>query len=256
VKIILAYTGPSEREQDARDLLHDAGIKLDSRRAYQLTLGKDPADLDLRLSRGLPAIAAKSTKGDLVYADYEPPEYNHPKEFDSDIASATIHALNATKLGIPSDRKVSVYGFPYNRWWHAHTTQTALFGFRYTHRQTPMGWFGPQFYQPYNINDKNGINNLHRILQIKNVCNWCDPSVPVIPFIQPVIRHKDNDYAEMTDETISDVWSSLAWAGIEEVVWWFEGGRDGQLIEGHRERIKRQAPIIEEALASVVPENE
>lgn len=259
MNILMAYTdayalhdpdGYEGRKAAARQQFADAGLRLDTREVHQLTCGHDPDQANARLKKEIVRAKDRGKPEDLHYVDYEPPGYTHESRYQPDVVTDTAGLLHDAKASL---NNVSVYGIPSSRWYHAHISRPGIYGFLKTHQQCPPDWYGPQFYQPYNIEDKAGTNNLHRILQTKNVCHLVSSSVPVIPFVQPVIRHRDHDYQEMSDATALDMWSALMWAGIRSVVWWYESGGQGQLVDAHAGRIQRHAEIIKTAQESVIP---
>lgn len=261
MKIILAFTdayrldpaGRSEREEEARQQFADAGIELDSRRCHQITAGKNKDEAANRLEQSLRVPVETWRDGDLAYSDYEPDNYSLFRSYDEKMVALHAELIDGVKQAVPDTQNVSVYGLPYSRWWSNFSTQQAMFGLARLHQKTPLGWFGPQFYQGYNLGDKPGLDNLKRALTMRNICAMIDPAVPIYPFVQPVIRNPINDYAELSDETIFDSWQALAWAGINTVTWWYESGPEGQTVAGHADRIKRHAPIINEAVQSTLP---
>lgn len=261
MRITLSYSdaykldpaGRTDREYAARELFTDAGIKLDQSRCWMVWAGNDPALAKDRVRQSLRDIVPEWQDGDLAYIDHEPDNYNLSKKFDHSVANTQRELIDAAKFALPGDNNVSIYGYPYSRWHTPWSTPQAVYGANYLHKSTKLGWFGPQFYQPYNAGDKNGIDNLKRALTMKNVCESISPTTPMIPFVQPVIRHPDHDYQRMTDETIFDMWSSLAWAGVRRVVWWYESGAHGQLHDIHKTEIKRHAEIMQDAIASAFP---
>lgn len=261
MRIILSFSdayqlgpaGRDEREYTARQQFADAGVKLDTRSCHMVWAGNDPALTRTRTRDSLADIVNRWRDGDLAYTDHEPDNFSMHKQFKQEIVNDHVEIVNASKFALPGDNNVSVYGMPYSRWWGEWSTPQAFYGLSVLHKSTKLGWFGPQFYQPYNLGDKNGIDNLKRVLTIKNTCRMIDASVPVYPFVQPVLRHPQQDYREMDDDTIFDMWASLAWAGIDTVIWWYESGPRGQLMDGHADRIARHASIMQDAIASAFP---
>lgn len=245
--------GRDKREAAAREQFSDAGLKLDKSRCHMVWAGNDEGPARERVRESLRNVVARWQDGDLAYVDHEPDNYSLSAKFEHSIVNTHAELINAAKFAIPGDNNVSVYGFPHSMWWSPWSTPEAVYGTKFLHQKTKLGWFGPQFYQPYNLGTKHGIDNLKRALTMRNICESIDNARRIIPFVQPVIRHPDTGRIPMTDETIFDMWASLAWAGIREVIWWYESGGDNQYAEGHAEQIKRHAQIMPDAIASVYP---
>ena len=261
MRVILSFSdaykldpaGRDEREYAAREQFADAGIKLDTRSCHMIWAGKDPALAKGRVRTSLRNVLNRWKDGDLAYIDHEPDNFSMHRKFEQKIANDQAELVSTAKYALPGDNNVSVYGMPYSRWWSKWSTPQSTFGLNVIHKATRLGWFGPQFYQPYNVGEKNGLDNLKRALTFKNTCRMIDPDVPVIPFVQDTIRHPNNDRDTMTDDTIFDMWASLAWAGIDTVVFWYESGSHNQYAAMHAEQIKRHAAIMPEAVASTYP---
>lgn len=260
IEIILSFSAPHrqdpalhpQRELEARQQFAEAGITLSDQSCRMVWGGNEPDKVLNHTVNSLRNVAERFQDGDLVYLDHEPHGFAHTRGFDDSIGLTQEGLLMMAKHRFGHEA-VSMYGLPFSSWWKPWSTRHAVEGLDTLHRREPLGWFAGQMYQSYNLGEKHGLDNLSRVLTMRQICNAIDPTRACIPFVQDTIRHPENDRAPMTDETIFDLWASLASGGVTRVVFWFESGGDNQHADAHAAQLIRHGQIMPEAIASGMP---